>query len=119
MTTGQRQKGWDVDLPLGEYGENKLVNILQGEKLEVKYDMMAAETGNIYVEYNSRGKDSGITTTEATHWAFVIEGIETVVIIETKRLKVLCRKYWNRRFKGGDNDSSLGILIPLSEIFDK
>ena len=43
---------------------------------------------------------------------------ENITFIETKKLKELCRKYLdtNRDVKGGDNNTSCGILLPLNEI---
>ncbi len=63
---------WRYDLKLGEKGENLLANILllKGDTIEVKTDFQAQETGNVFVEYKSRDKLSGISTSIATFWAF-------------------------------------------------
>lgn len=118
MKRGEKQRGWDIDLPIGEYGENKLVNILQGGKIECKFDIMALETGNLFVEYESWGKPSGIVTTEASHWAFILDNIETIIIIEIKRLKEIARRHWDNKVSGGDEGKSKGVLVPLQEVFD-
>ena len=114
---GKTERNWDIDLETGEYGENKLFNILSGSKIEVKYDLLAYETGNIAVEYESRGKKSGISTTEATYWAFILEELDQIVIIETGRLKKLCKRYWGNRITGGDKNSSKMVLVPLRDIW--
>ena len=53
------------DLKIGQVKEKQLAEILNDKTIEVKYDLKALETGNIYVEYQSRGKPSGISTSEA------------------------------------------------------
>lgn len=116
---GHKERNFDIDLQIGESGENKLYDLLAGSKLEVKHDLMAYSTGNIAIEYESRGKLSGLSTTQATYWAFVLAEIETIVVIETNRLKELTKKHWNKRIVGGDTNSSKMVLIPLTELFKK
>ena len=45
------------DLKFGKIGEKYLDKILTKEKIEVKTDRQAKETRNVFVEYESRGKD--------------------------------------------------------------
>ena len=40
------------------------------QAIEVKYDKMASETGNIVIEVSFNGKDSGLMTTKADWWVF-------------------------------------------------
>jgi len=112
------------DLKLGNKGENLLAEILKlkGDTIEVKTDKDAIKnksTGNIFVEYESRNKPSGISKTYAKWYAFVISN-ENIIIIETNKLKYLCRKYINtkRDVLGGDNKTSKGILLPLNELIN-
>ena len=58
------------DLKIGQVKEKQLAEILTNKTVEVKYDLKALETGNIYVEYQSRGKPSGISTSEADYYCF-------------------------------------------------
>ena len=53
------------DLKVGQVKEKELGDIFNDATIEVKYDLQALETGNVYIEYMSRGKLSGISTTEA------------------------------------------------------
>lgn len=103
------------DLKIGQLKEEELGNILNDKTVEVKYDLMALKTGNVYVEYESRGKKSGISTTKADYYCFVLDN--TLHMIETGLLKDRCRKYINtiRDSRGGDSNSSRGI--PLDELF--
>ncbi len=105
------------DLKLGQLGEKHLGKILNGTKIEVKTDYIAGHTGNIFVEYNSRGKDSGIITTQSEWYAYILSN-HKIILISTKELKDLCRKHLgtNRDVKGGDNNTSQGILLPLKDL---
>jgi len=105
------------DLDLGQLGEKLVYDILTNKKVEVKTDYKATETGNVFIEYYSRGKASGITTSKADFYCFVTSNVN-ITFIEIKELKKKCRKYLNtkRDVKGGDNNTSQGILLPLNEI---
>jgi hypothetical protein len=51
-------KEWDIWIPEIEIG------------IEVKYDPMSCQTGNIVIEYEMNGKSSALMTTEAKWWIF-------------------------------------------------
>ena len=103
------------DLEVGQVEERWLAQLLSGGKIEVKRDFLAHRTGNVFVEYNSRGKPSGISVSQADHWAIILDE-ETVVIIKTDRLKDKCREQFRRGniTSGGDSDTSMGVLLPVS-----
>ena len=105
------------DLKVGQIKEEELGKILYEKRIEVKYDLQALDTGNVYVEYESRGKRSGISTSEAEFYCFAFG--DTFHLIETKLLKSRCRKYinTNRDKRGGDSNTSKGILLPIKELF--
>ncbi len=107
------------DLELGKKGENLLAKILllKGDKIEVKTDLQATQTGNVFIEYKSRDKLSGLSTSKADYWAFIISN-EQIIIIETNKLKELCKTKGLRRVDGGDNNTSKGILIPLNKLIN-
>tara|TARA_R110000803_G_scaffold205577_1_gene272352 strand:+ start:663 stop:1016 length:354 start_codon:yes stop_codon:yes gene_type:complete len=107
------------DLIVGHIGEKYLNKILTKKKIEVKTDLQAGATGNIFIEYFSRGKKSGISTTESDWYCFVISN-EKMILIETKELKEICRSYVNsnRDIKGGDSNTSKGILLPIKDLFN-
>lgn len=117
MTQVKYNSDFKYDLDLGQLGEKLVVDILINKKVEVKTDYKTTDTGNLFIEYFSRGKDSGITISKAEFYCFVISN-ENIIFIETKKLKNLCRKYLNtsRDVLGGDNNSSAGILLPLIEL---
>jgi hypothetical protein len=105
------------DLKVGQIKEKELANILQNEKIEVKTDLQAHKTGNIFIEYQSRGRPSGIATSEAKYYCIAIQ--ETLIILPSTTLKKLCRKHLNtnRDKRGGDSNSSKGILLPVKDLF--
>ena len=105
------------DLVVGQMKELELGSILQGKRIEVKSDQIAHNTGNVFIEYESRGKASGIATTEAEYYAIEIQG--TYALLSTKKLKEKCRKYFktDRDTVGGDSNTSKGILLPVTDLF--
>jgi hypothetical protein len=86
--------------------------------IEYKHDIRAIETGNVAIEYESREKLSGILHTEAGYWIQKIG--DSFYMIKVDKLKNLLIYYGNvfRRVRGGDNGTSLLILIPI-EVFIK
>ncbi len=104
------------DLKVGQTKEIELSEIFSNSTIEVKYDLKALDTGNVYVEYFSRGKKSGISTSEADYYCFAFG--KSFHIIDTEDLKELCRKYFktDRDRVGGDNNTSKGILLPIKEL---
>jgi len=110
-------KDFKYDLKVGQVKEEELGEIFNSKTIEVKYDLQALKTNNVYVEYFSRGKPSGISKSIADFYCFCFG--DTFHLIKTSTLKEKCRKYLNsnRDKKGGDNNTSKGILLPLDELF--
>ena len=105
------------DLSVGQIKEKALGDILTGAKIEVKYDLTALETGNVFVEYSSRGKNSGLSTSTADYYCFCFG--DTLHLIKTQDLKARCRRWvgTKRDVFGGDSNTSKGILLPINELF--
>lgn len=108
---------FEWDLELGQLAEKRLAEILQNAKIEVKRDMMAHKTGQVFVEYLSRGKPSGISKTTADFWAFVLNG-QRIILIPTDSLKDICRAAIRegKTRQGGDENSSVGAMVRLEEL---
>jgi len=122
-------RDFKFDLQLGQIGESFIAKLLRDKTIEVKFDFGTHRTGNFYIEYESRGRASGIATTQATYWILIAasetgcrlknniseleqEDILYAVMIETERLKRLCRtSYYRMGVPGGDNNTSIGVLI--------
>ena len=104
------------DLEIGQVKEKELGDIFNNSTIEVKNDLSAHKTGNVFVEYESRGKPSGISTSKSDYYCFCFN--ETYHIIKSEKLKSLCREHLNttRDVNGGDNNTSKGILLPIKEL---
>ena len=110
------------DLMIGNIYEEKLSVILSQKKIEIKTDFIAHKTGNIAVEYQCRGKPSGIATTQADYYAYIIPRAncqDIILLMRVDKLKGLCRQYFKQGAikKMGDNDLSVAVLIPINELF--
>ena len=104
------------DLAVGQMAEKALGDIFENRTVEVKSDLKAMATGNLFIEYESRGQPSGIATSQADYWCFYIGHL--FIIIESDTLKSIVRPKLGTRadLRGGDNNTSKGILLPLIEI---
>ena len=111
----KHNNNFKYDLEVGQVAENWLAEILQGKKIEVKRDLQAHKTGNIFVEYESRNKPSGLATSQADYYCYFLSD-EHFVIIESDRFKKICRSFINtkRDIRGGDSNTSKGILLPIN-----
>lgn len=119
MLVGNTERNFDIDLRYGQEGEKLVHDILSGGlRIEVKTDRMAHTTGNLAVEYKCRGKWSGISTTQADWWAFVLCHNSHILMIRTDMLKVLVKIYHNEGMikRGGDEGLSEFVLVPLEDI---
>ena len=61
---------FNKDLSYGKKHEKLVMKSM--ENFELKTDRMAHKTGNVYVEFQSRGKNSGILTSKSDTWIFKI-----------------------------------------------
>ena len=105
------------DLQMGHDEEIWLADLLRGKTVEVKRDYLASKTGNLFVEFSSRGKASGLATTRADFWAFILDG-ERVIIVPTKMLQRTARQAYKqgRTVRGGDSNTSEGVLVRVEEL---
>jgi hypothetical protein len=104
------------DLKVGQVAEKQVAELLQDKKVEVKRDLKAKTTGNLYIEYESRGKPSGISRSEADYWCFVFDNL--FIFIQTQKLKEMIEPMKGSTMdkRGGDKNSSKGILLPLERL---
>ena len=108
---------FDLDLEFGQIWETKLNKLLTEKgKIEVKTDRMAHKTGNIVIEFESRGKLSGISTTKADYWMIWIEESGIGLFIPTDKLKEIVKDC--KIVNGGDNNTSKLYLVPLNYILN-
>ena len=97
------------DLLLGQAGENYVNKILSDDavKIEVKKDDWAVRSGNIALEFESRGKPSGILTTEADIWCFVVGHVH-VLMMPTNFLRWVLEEGHGTVKAVGDRDRKTG-----------
>ena len=119
-------RDFDIDLKEGEEGELLVKELALGNrKIEVKRDFMVSRTGNLAIELESRGKASGLAITTAEWWAFVLDGPvfngEVLLFIKTDRLKKIVDKIKIEKgtIRGGDNNTSELVLVPVQELASK
>jgi hypothetical protein len=110
---------YDLEFGVVE-GESWFHNIVTNSKVEVKTDRLTEKTGNVYIEYESRGKKSGISTSEADYWVYKVSEHRAIIIEKEelkRKLRELVRSGKARMgVKGGDNNTSLGILVNVKEL---
>ena len=116
---------FDIDLQFGQIYEKSLALILQDKKIEVKTERDKwKETGNIAIEIRCRGKLSGLSVTEASHWAHILSYrgyIKSVILIPVEELKIVVKELLEKKeariVMGGDDNMSQMVLIPLEKIW--
>ena len=105
------------DLSYGKKHEKLVMKSM--ENFELKTDRMAHKTGNVYVEFQSRGRDSGIRASKSDTWIFKIVSngdrhLFSIQIPLTRLRKLVSKDY--RVVPGGDNLTSRGYLVPLTDL---
>ena len=108
------------DVKVGQLGEDWAKQFFSGEfKLEVKFDSMTHASGKVFIEYYSRGKPSGIAVTDADYYLYIIAEFNHAIILNVENLKERLRYYHKHKMyirKGGDDDTSVGFLVPIQEL---
>ena len=87
------------DLKVGQVAEQALAKIFEGKKVEVKRDRKARLTGNVFVEYESRGKPSGTSTSRLKEIVEPLKGTD-------------------KERRGGDNNTSVGVLLRIKDLIN-
>src|SRR4029077_10818669 len=109
------RKGTEAELQASRVFEEGLF-----ERVEVKADEVWPRTGRLAIEYECRGKPSGIATTKATSWVYPLHG--AYLVVPTKRLHELAQEAWRQgqRAEGGDVEdgrpTSKLVLVRLCDI---
>lgn len=116
---------WDIDLRAGKRGEWLAEAHLRIDTVEVKHDFRALDTGNLYIEDRCQRRDgwhpSGVATSEADAWAFVLdERGPVVLLIGVDRLRHLVKVFAKRRGSQPDGSHPTeGVLVPLAAVTRK
>ena len=111
---------FDIDLRFGEEGESYVKSLLNLETIEVKRDRRWKDTGNLYIEvwcWSDNKKEwypSGLQTTKATHWSFVLE--KMVITVPVEQLIKAVKKYGQAKECGIPPNFSKGYLLTTAEL---
>lgn len=116
------RKKFDLDLAYGTVREDKVAEMLQDKKIEVKSEKdLWQKTGNICVEYQSWGKPSGIEATESDYWFHNLcigDDEYCTLVFKTDTLKKIVSKLDTfRTVSGGDHNASRMYLVNLQKLF--
>lgn len=122
------QPDFDIDSAVGRQGELivlDLVAALRSGRVEVKIDERAAMTGNVYIEHEclrrGRWQPSGIATTKANLWAFVLgRGVIVAASVEVVS-RVHARALAEGRLRETSRGShpTRGAIVPLTSIVSR
>jgi len=86
-------------------------------KYEIKADRRAYYTNNMVIEYECRGRKSGIEATTADYWLYFViinSNNDIVYNIPVKELKEIIKNC--KTVSGGDNFSSKMYIVKLDNI---
>lgn len=87
-------------------------------QIEVKFDRMARQTGNVAIEVGSKHKRTGLSITEAMWWVYVLDGIpKEYYLCKVSDLKDYIRDNWKslNRISGGDGNRSKMVLLKIED----
>ena len=134
----ESQKNFSKDIDIGEDGEdfikkfliNKGYNFISDNKdyrydllmyykdknytYEIKTDVYVSpgkDTGNLVVEFESRGKPSGISVTEADFYVYFMPKLNEVWNIRVDELKKLIKSNNFKKVSGGDEGSETKMYL--------
>jgi hypothetical protein len=90
------------------------------KSVEVKYDPMSNETGNIVVEIEMNGKASALITTTADFWLFYDDHVFMLMKPMSIVNLIFQLKLQYKEFVGnGDRSSKKAFLVPKEKLFQR
>jgi len=110
----------ELDCEIVKFGNTSDYDILVTKDgiertIEVKEDFLSKTTGNLALEYESRGKLSGISVSKADYYLYKVYlnyGIAEYWIIETDKLKSMVKfELFFKKVSGGDVGSNTKIYL--------
>lgn len=122
-----RQPDWDLDKARGEEAEQRVRDFLGSSiangSCEVKRDDRAEQTGNVYVEQSCQTVQgwmpSGINTTKATDWAWVLYRMRVVVWLPVWLLRNTAEKVGKPSQCTVGTHPTRGVLIPVDRLLSE
>lgn len=120
MSLHNNDKRFDIDLEYGQVFEKQVADMLQHSKIEVKTERDKwSATRNIVIEFESRGKPSGIATTQADYWFHNLargNDIISTIVFPVSVLRQYIQDRKPRIVRGGDDMTSKLYLINLKDL---
>jgi hypothetical protein len=116
---------WDIDRRYGEHGEKIVSRILDLDAAQIEVKRKRKSDDKFYVEIaqdpgaTGSYKPSGINTTRASHWAFVIGETGAVVLIPTPLLRAACHISGAHVAETDGTNPTQGCLLSLAEIVSR
>ena len=111
----QYNSNFKYDLAVGQIAEKALAEIFENKKVEVKTDFKAKTTGNLFIEFKSRGKDSGITTTQADYCALKLKICSCLLKQKSSDFSLKTLKVQTPK-DAEEIPTSIGVLLPLNTL---
>jgi hypothetical protein len=119
-----KNSSFDLDFSYGSVGESLVDELLTGGKtVEVKRDRRWHQTNNVYIEvecwYNNSDswEPSGLSVSQASYWAFVLESSVHIVLTEVLRSAVA--KYGREITCEIPPNKSKGYLITIENLLSE
>lgn len=118
-----------TDLEFGQEAERILGGYLRNGSFEIKRDRMMHRTGRLYIEWQSRGKASGVAMDDINPiWLYCSDDITFGFFMDASHLREAIKLYkaeceeglveppcdWRK--EGGDENTSLGALIDVHDL---
>ena len=96
---------------------NKDGSLVETTTFEVKTDVYClphSDTNNLFIEFECRGKDSGINVTESDYYVNYYPYLHEAWFIKTSKLKKLINNnsFEVKEFSGDANSNTKGYVIP-------
>lgn len=108
-------KGYDF---VSDNKDNKYDLLMSFEEKEIKYEVKTDvllspqnDTGNIVVEFESRGKPSGISVSEAEYYVYYMPKLNEIWNIKMDDLKNLIKSNNFKEVVGGDEGSDTKMYL--------
>jgi hypothetical protein len=122
---------WDVDLAYGQQGELVVLDMIKAiangtVRCEIKRDRGFLKSGRLYIEHEqnarNRGiwKPSGILTSTAQAWAFLVNNGQGLIVVDTpwlKRAVARAAEHPSNHASERDGDNpTRGVCIELNHL---
>jgi hypothetical protein len=107
-----RRHGWR---PFATCGRESF-DLLLVTSVEVKHDLAARATGQVAIEIESGGRESGIVTSTADYWLLVIDGQGVLIRTATLREHVLAGGL--RQVTCAGDGATVVRLLPVDQLME-